>query len=156
MRYSFILLGGLFGFLLSRAGATTYDYYAKLFLFQDMQLLWVMGAAAVTGAIGIAAFKRAKTKSLISREPIDFTPKPYKKGLIAGSLLFGLGWGLAGACPGTALAMLGEGKLLAGFTVIGILLGTYIYGVVHGGASSPSPDANSPTPVGGDGAATAA
>ena len=58
MKYSFLLFGALFGFLLSRAGATTYDFYAKLFLFQDFQLVWVIGAAVVVGAPGIALLKR--------------------------------------------------------------------------------------------------
>ena len=47
------------------------------------------------------------------------------------ALLFGLGWGVAGACPGTVLVMLGEGKLGALFTIAGITAGTYLYGAVH-------------------------
>ena len=53
MRYSFILFGALFGFLLSRAGATTYDFYANLFLFKDLQLMGVMATAAAVGFAGI-------------------------------------------------------------------------------------------------------
>ncbi|MCA9620003.1 MAG: YeeE/YedE family protein [Myxococcales bacterium] len=128
MRYSFLLFGAVFGFVLSRAGATTYDYYAKLFLFQDLQLMWVIGVAAAVGAIGVAVLKRIGAKALVGGEPISFEGKPWKRGLTVGSLMFGVGWGLAGACPGTALAMLGEGKLMAGFSVVGILLGTYAYG----------------------------
>ena len=41
-KYTFLLFGAGFGFLLSRAGATTYDFYAKLFLFEDFQLLWII------------------------------------------------------------------------------------------------------------------
>jgi uncharacterized membrane protein YedE/YeeE len=129
MRYSFLLLGALFGFLLSRAGATTFDYYATLFLFQDLQLMWVIATAAATGALGIFLMKKLRVRTLVGHEPISFAGKPWKKGLIAGSLLFGAGWGLAGACPGTALAMIGEGKLGALFTVAGILVGTWLYGL---------------------------
>ena len=53
MRYSFVLMGALFGFLLSRAGATTYDFYAKLFLFEDLQLMWVIAAAAAVGIVDV-------------------------------------------------------------------------------------------------------
>jgi len=42
-----------------------------------------------------------------------------------------LGWGLAGACPGTILVMAGEGKVTALFTIVGILLGTWVYGLTH-------------------------
>lgn len=125
----FLLLGTLFGFLLSRAGATTYDFYAQLFLFQDLQLLWVIATAVVVGAIGIGIVRAVKARSLLDREPLSLKGKPYKSALIPGSLLFGMGWGLAGACPGTVLVMLGEGKLGALFTISGILLGTYLYGL---------------------------
>ncbi len=137
MRYSFLALGAAFGFILSRAGATTYDYYAKLFLFQDLQLMWVIATAAAVGAVGVAVLKKLGAKTLVGGEAISFQGKPWKKGLVAGSLMFGAGWGLAGACPGTALAMLGEGKLMAGFSIAGILLGTYLYGALHGEASDP-------------------
>lgn len=142
MRQSFLLMGAVFGFILSRAGATTYDYYAKLFLFEDLQLMWVIGTAAAVGAVGVMIMKKLGAKTLVGGEPIAFEGKPWKKSLVAGSLLFGAGWGLAGACPGTALAMLGEGKLMAGFSIAGILLGTYLYGVLHGEASQPPKDAN--------------
>jgi len=124
----FLSFGILFGFLLSRAGATTYDFYAQLFLFQDLQLLWVISSAVGVGLIGLSALKWLGLKSLIGRENLQLKGKLYKSALIPGSLIFGLGWGLAGACPGTVLAMLGEGKLGAVFTILGIVLGTYIYG----------------------------
>ena len=128
----FLPFGALFGFVLSRAGATTYDYYAGLFLFSDLQLLWVIAAGAATGAVGIAVMKKLKTRALLTGDEISFAGKPFRKALIPGSLLLGLGWGLAGACPGTVLAMLGEGKLNALFTIGGILLGTWIYGLFDG------------------------
>ena len=143
MRYSFLFLGALFGFILSRAGATTYDYYAELFLFIDLQLMWVIATAAGVGAVGIGIMKRVQLKSLTTGQPIAFAPRPMKKGLVAGSLLFGVGWGLAGACPGTVLAMLGEGKLTAGFTIGGILLGTWLYGVT---SRAPTPKTPAPQP----------
>ncbi len=130
-KFMFLPFGIVFGFLLSRAGATTYDFYAGLFLFQDLQLLWVIVSAAAVGAIGVAVLKRAHPKTLVSQQPISFAGKSYRSTLVPGSVLFGMGWGLAGACPGTVLAMLGEGKLGAVFTISGIVLGTYLYGVVQ-------------------------
>ena len=128
-KYAFLAFGALFGFILSRAGATTYDFYAKLFLFQNLQLLWVIATAAAVGAVGVRILKAVKARSWFEAKPIAFQGKPYKPSLLPGSLLFGLGWGLAGACPGTALAMLGEGKLGSLFTIAGIILGTYLYGL---------------------------
>lgn len=132
MNYSFLLFGAVFGFLLSRAGATTFDFYAKLFLLRDFQLLWVIVTAGAVGATGVLLLKRLRARSLDGGQPLNYQGKPMRRGLVIGALLFGIGWGLSGSCPGTAPAMLGEGKLLAGFTILGILLGTYLYGRLHG------------------------
>lgn len=127
-KQAFLVLGAVFGFLLSRAGATTYDFYVKLFLFEDLQLLYVIGTAVAVGIPGVWLLKRFKLKST-DGEPLVFKGKPYKRGLVGGSLLFGVGWGLAGVCPGTALAMVGEGKMAALITILGIVIGTWMYGV---------------------------
>jgi len=127
-RMSFLLWGAAFGFLLSRAGATTFDYYAGLFLFQDLQLLWVICGAVAVGVVGIALLKRLGASSLYEHKRLAFAGKPMTRSLPFGAVLLGIGWGLAGACPGTAMTMLGEGKLAAGFTALGIALGTYVHG----------------------------
>lgn len=131
----FLALGMVFGFLLSRAGATTSDFYAQLFLFEDLQLLWVIATATVVGMIGVALFKRLRLRALLAPGVLEFKGKPMRKGLLLGALIFGAGWGLSGACPGTAPAMLGEGKLLALFIIAGIAAGTYTYARWQGSAS---------------------
>ncbi|MCO4763712.1 MAG: YeeE/YedE family protein [Myxococcales bacterium] len=138
---AFLPFGALFGFVLSRAGATTYDYYAGLFLFSHLQLLWVIAAGAATGAVFIAIMKRMKTKAVLTGDSIDFTGKPFTKELVPGALVLGVGWGLAGACPGTVLTMLGEGKLNALFTIGGIVVGTWLYGVVKNASQGKAPSA---------------
>ena len=50
-----------------------------------------------------------------------------KPGLVLGAAMFGTGWALTGTCPGTGLAQIGEGKVIALFTVCGMLLGTAAY-----------------------------
>ena len=137
MRMVFLALGIIFGFLLSRAGATTFDFHAKLFLFDNLQLLWVIGTAVITGIIGIQIFKRLHLKSVITEQALDFRGKAMRKHLVSGALLLGLGWGMTGSCPGTAPAMLGEGKLIVLFTLSGIIVGTYLYGLIRSRASKP-------------------
>ena len=127
-KMSFVLWGAVFGFLLSRAGATTFDFYAGLFLFRDLQLLWVICCAVAVGVVGIALLKRLGVASAYDRKKLVFAGKPMTRQLPFGAVLLGIGWGLAGACPGTAMVMLGEGKLAALFTVLGIALGTYVHG----------------------------
>ena len=125
----FLGLGALFGFLLTRAGATDPQLIADLFLFRDFHLMIVITAAIATGTLGIQLLRRLQARSLTDARPIQFKPKAFRPGLVAGALIFGIGWGLTGSCPGTATTMIGEGKLFAAFTVAGILIGTLAYGV---------------------------
>ena len=126
-----LLLGALFGFLMSRAGATTYDLHAMMFLFEDFQLMIVIGVAVLIGMIGIWWMQQQGWHSIGTGTPIQFPRKPWQKGLLFGAFLFGIGWAMTASCPGTVPAMLGEGKLPALFVFIGIVLGTLAYGVLQ-------------------------
>ncbi len=130
---AFLLFGMLFALLLSKAGATTYDYYAALFLFRDLQLMWVIGAGALTGALLIALLRAAGARVWWGGGRVEPAGKPMRRGLLPGALLLGLGWGLAGACPGTVLVMAGEGKTSALWTIAGVGLGTWLYGLLARG-----------------------
>lgn len=115
----FVAFGAVFGFLLSRARATSPEAITGMFLLTDLHLFVVIGAAIATAAVGIALLKRAGRGAC-------FRPKaPTRHGFLGGAV-FGVGWALAAACPGTALAQLGEGRVLALATIVGILAGTWL------------------------------
>ena len=121
-----LLFGALFGFILSRVDATSYTAISKMFQLQDLHLMGVIGGAIVVAGIGLAILRRRGAYD-IQGQSVTIKPKPRKAGNIVGSLFFGAGWAITGTCPGTALAQIGEGQLLALFTVGGILVGTEIY-----------------------------
>ncbi|MDY0136875.1 MAG: YeeE/YedE thiosulfate transporter family protein [Thiomicrospira sp.] len=126
-----LIMGATFGFLMSRAGATTYDFHAKMFLFIDFQLMEVIATAVIVAMMGVFLLKRFHVHSIATGSEVDFVKKPYQQGLILGAMLFGIGWGMTAACPGTIPAMIAEGKIGALFTFIGLLLGTMAYGVLQ-------------------------
>lgn len=126
-----LVMGGLFGFLMSRAGATTYDYHAKMFLFIDFQLMEVIVVAVIVAMVGVFLLKKFHVHSVATGAEVDFVKKPYQQGLVLGAMLFGIGWGMTAACPGTIPAMMAEGKIGAIFTFVGLLLGTMAYGVLQ-------------------------
>jgi uncharacterized protein len=117
--------GVLFGFLLSRAGATEYDAISGMFGLTDLHLVGVIGLAIAVAAAGFALFRRFRVRSR-GGAPLAHARKPYTPGVIGGGLLFGVGWALAGTCPGTALAQIGEGRLAGLVTFAGIVLGAYV------------------------------
>ncbi|CAN8139961.1 YeeE/YedE family protein [Thiomicrorhabdus sp. 6S2-11] len=126
-----VIMGIMFGFLMSRAGATTFDFHAKMFLFEDMQLMKVIGTAVVIAMLGVFMLKKFHVSAIATGNEVDFVKKPYQQGLIAGAFLFGVGWAMTAACPGTIPAMVAEGKIGAVFSLIGLLLGTLAYGILQ-------------------------
>ena len=116
--------GLLFGFLLSRVGATDYDAISGMFALTDLHLMGVIGLAIAVAAAGFALFRRTGLRAR-GGAPLALAKKPYTPGVIWGGLLFGVGWALAGTCPGTALAQIGEGRLAGVVTFAGIVLGAY-------------------------------
>lgn len=88
----------------------------------DPSLMFVMGGAVGVGVVAFAAARR-RTRSLLG-EPMQWpTATAVDRRLLAGALLFGAGWGLAGFCPGPALVALGLGQSKAGVFVVAMLAG---------------------------------
>jgi uncharacterized protein len=125
MQDKYLGFGALFGFLLSRAGATNYDAISGMFRLTDLHLLGVIGAAVAINAVVFRAIGRFHVRAR-NGEPITLSKKPLTRGLVVGALLFGAGWAIAGTCPGTALAQIGEGQLAGVVTLAGIVLGAWL------------------------------
>ncbi len=125
------LLGLIFGFLLVRGGATDPAVIVDMFTLRDLHLMGVIGAAVLVAAPGIRWMERRAARR---GDPSPFgASKPFKPGLLFGALLFGAGWAATATCPGTALAQIGEGRLVGLATTAGILLGAALHRSVGAG-----------------------
>jgi hypothetical protein len=91
--FLYVLAGAVFGFLLSSAGVTRYEAIVGMFLFRDFHLMGVMGSAIATAALGFLVLGRRAGPETSS----DFKPKLLSAGVVAGGLVFGTGWALAGS-----------------------------------------------------------
>ncbi|MFM5588629.1 DUF6691 family protein [Aeromonas rivipollensis] len=107
----------------------------------DPSLAFVMGGALLVFMPGYFLLVKPRRQSLLG-EPIVAVPPPVLDGsLVGGAALFGIGWGLAGICPGPALSLISSGQpmilLFIAAMVAGILL--FDKGVARGwGKVSPS------------------
>lgn len=94
----------------------------------DPSLALVMAGAIAVGSIGFAIAAQ-RTVSLLNMPMQLPTATKYDRKLIIGSALFGIGWGLAGICPGPALVALGSGVPQAIIFVMAMLAGMIVFGV---------------------------
>jgi hypothetical protein len=123
----FLFFGLLFGYFLSKSQATDYDAMMDMFRFKSTQLWGVIGMAIFIVSAGLLLLQWLR-KPTASGKPLDWKPMNFIPERILGALVFGVGWALTGVCPGTALVQLGEGKVMAIATVLGISVGTWLYG----------------------------
>jgi uncharacterized protein len=125
----YAVLGTIFGFVLSRSGAADYNFIQQMFLFRSFQLYGIIGAAVVLTAPGLWLIKRRGRTALGT--PVSIELKPEHRGNIVGGLLFGVGWSMAGMCPGPILVNIGEGKVYALAALAGALAGAALLGAVY-------------------------
>lgn len=109
------------GFGLSQMGFSDYTEVNRMFTLTDLRLFFTFVGALAIGLGALGVFTRLRGGA----------SQPLHPGVLPGSLLFGVGWALSGACPGIALVQLGEGRLSGVLAVAGVLSGTWLYGQVH-------------------------
>ena len=105
---------------------------AKVLGFLDLAGIWdpslalVMGGAIAIGAIFFFIARHRKVSLLNAPMKLP-TSRAIDRRLVIGSLLFGIGWGLAGFCPGPGLVALGMGEMKALWFVAAMLAGMGVY-----------------------------
>ncbi len=120
-----LFFGTMFGFLLQKGGATKYDVIIGQLLLSDFTVLKIMLSAVLTGMIGIYLMKTLGW--------VELYPKSGSMGSnIIGGLIFGIGFGVLGYCPGTIVGAIGNGYLdaLVG-GLAGILIGAGIFAAIY-------------------------
>jgi len=85
----------------------------------------MFGAAIVTG-LGFHILPRTLKHSLLTREALGKRSKSFDRRVIIGGVIFGVGWGLSGVCPGAAYASLGIGNIPILWAIIGMFIGAYL------------------------------
>lgn len=139
MSMAVALLAGIIfglGLLLSGMGNP-----AKVQAFLDVGGAWDPSLALTMGAavsVAMPAFFWARRHSLTwLGQPLELPGRqPVDRKLLGGALLFGVGWGLSGICPGPALVGLGGGFLPAAVFSLGLFYGIQMHGWVQGGAKN--------------------
>ena len=119
-----LITGILFGFLLQKGRVIRYDRQLGVLRLMDMTVLKFMLSAVVVGMIGISALDDLGYVALKVKTTVIGAQ-------VIGGLIFGVGWGLLGHCPGTSLGALGEGRWDALWGILGMIVGAGIYAEIY-------------------------
>jgi uncharacterized membrane protein YedE/YeeE len=126
----FIVVGFIFGIVLTKAEAVSWYRIYEMFQFQSFHMYGIIMTAIFTGLIGIQIFKRKNVKDINGHKIFIQDKERGNARYWIGGILFGLGWAMVGACPGPIFILLGSGFLSVGLILIGAIFGTFLYGVV--------------------------
>jgi uncharacterized membrane protein YedE/YeeE len=120
-----LLFGIIFGFLLQKGGVGQYDILVGALLLRDFTVFKIILSAILVGMVGVFTMHRLGLVKLHIK-PLRYGPN------IIGGLIFGLGFGLSGYCPGTGAVALAQGSYDALFAMLGLVAGSYAYAEMSG------------------------
>jgi uncharacterized protein len=123
MRAAAAVIGVVFGFTLSWAGMTDPDVIRSGLLLESAYLFLFFAGALGTAVAGMLVLGRLRPRALVTAEPITWQTHAPERRHLVGSVIFGLGWSIAAACPGPIAAQLGDGVTWSIATAAGVLLG---------------------------------
>lgn len=123
----YLAVGVGFGIVFVKAEIISWFRIQEMFRLSSFHMYGVIGTAVVVGALSVFIIKKLKLRT-IAGEAVIFPVKTFNKGLIYGGLLFGLGWGITGACPGPLFAQIGAGYPAIFITLLSAIAGTWVYG----------------------------
>jgi hypothetical protein len=135
-----LLSGIVFGFVIQRIGATNPHRMARAHLMLEPDIPMFMLLAVLFSAWGLWGLEAVGAASTM------VLPVSVVATLVA-AILFGVGWGLAGYCPGTCWAAVGEGRMDAVFALLGGLCGTALFAHFHEWVIPPVYESTSVGPV---------
>ena len=128
----YLALGIVLGIIFLKGEVASWFRIQEMFRFQAVHMYGVIGSAVAVGALSVSLMKRWGVRT-IHGEEIDFpdraAERPEKHHVIGGTL-FGLGWGLVGACPGPLYALIGSGLPIMAVALLAAIAGAWTYGLL--------------------------
>jgi uncharacterized membrane protein YedE/YeeE len=129
----YFTLGALIAVVFMKSEVVSWFRIQEMFRFQAIHMYGVIGSAVAVGALSIALMKRFGVRTIRGGE-IDFparaAARPQKHHIVGGTI-FGLGWGLVGACPGPLFALIGSGLPVMVVALLSAVAGAWAYGLLR-------------------------
>lgn len=137
-------VGVVFGFVLTWSGMADPDVIREALILEDSYLYLMFASAVATATVGLRALRAVRRRALLNDAELTWSSEPPQRRHVSGALLFGVGWGVAAACPGPIATQIGQGVPWAVFTLAGVALGIWVFlrrsAIETEPASRPAPD----------------
>jgi hypothetical protein len=126
------VLGTVFGVVLVQGEIVSWFRIHEMFRFEAFHMYGVIGSALAMAALSLWLMRQSKMRSF-DGQVIAVPPKAIGSGVryIAGGTIFGLGWGVTGACPGPLVAQIGAGASVMIVAAVSAVAGTWTYGLLR-------------------------
>ncbi len=126
----FLLVGIFFGIVLVKSEAVSWYRIYEMFRFESFHMYGIIGTAVLLGVLGITLIKKFKVKDIGGQQiSLPDKEKSFTRYFVGGSI-FGLGWALAGACPGPMYVLLGTRVWTMVLVILAAVAGTFVYGML--------------------------
>jgi uncharacterized membrane protein YedE/YeeE len=122
-----LIIGLIFGISLSWSGMTSPDVIRGALLFEHGYLFLFMASAVAVASAGSWAVRRLGFRALFTGRRVTWSNDPPARRHIVGSLIFGIGWGVADACPGPIATQVGQGITWGLWTLTGVIIGIALF-----------------------------
>jgi uncharacterized membrane protein YedE/YeeE len=140
-----IAVGIVFGATLCWSGMADPDVIRGALLLEQSYLFLFFGSAVAVAAVGNEILRRTRPRALLAEqgeERLVFSRQRPQRRHLVGSLIFGLGWGIANVCPGPIAAQVGMGIPWVAFTLVGAVGGIFLF--MRGGRAETEPSSDAP------------
>ncbi|MDR5589961.1 DUF6691 family protein [Christiangramia sp. SM2212] len=127
----YLVIGIFFGIVMFKSEAASWFRIYEMFQFQAFHMYGIIGSALVIGVLGVQWIKRSNAKDFNGKKiRIADKEKSFSRYMFGG-IIFGLGWALAGACPGPIYTLIGAGYASVIVVFLAAILGTFVYGLLR-------------------------
>jgi uncharacterized protein len=132
MRYfKYIVVGIIFGVTLFKTEAVSWFRIFEMFHFQSFHMYGIIFSSVVLGIIIVQLIRWRHFKSIEGKEIVIPDKSKSIPRYIIGGFIFGLGWALAGICPGPMFVLLGSGYTVLIMFLASAMFGTFVYGLLR-------------------------
>jgi uncharacterized membrane protein YedE/YeeE len=121
------VVGVIFGMTLCWSGMSNPVVIRQALLFEKSYLFLFFASAVVTATVGLRLLRARERRALLADTPLTWAPERPERRHVVGSVIFGIGWGVADACPGPIATQVGQGIAWALFTLVGVTIGVWLF-----------------------------